>query len=253
MSTLTNVHGLPDPVVRALSWDGYGELVGDISVTGLLRPVQVAALEERHKDELPPEDVSERIWRLYGSAAHEFLYRSRDKDAVIAEQRLTMDVAGWTVSGKPDTYDTSTQSLTDFKTSSVWTAIFDPTGRSEWHAQLNCYRVLLEQNGYPVKALQVILICRDWNKKESLKRPDYPKIPIVAIDIPLWDIADAQAYMARRVLLHQAARETGKWADCTPEERWQNARTGAYARCEGYCAVSSFCPTLAREAAGIVR
>lgn len=41
----TNIHNLPDAVVRALSYDDYDK-VGDISVTGLLKPVQAASLEE---------------------------------------------------------------------------------------------------------------------------------------------------------------------------------------------------------------
>lgn len=238
MTLVTNNHNLPDPVVRALSYDDYDQ-VGDISITGLLKPVQAVALERIHKDELPPEDVSERVWRLFGSAAHEFLYRSRDPDAVIAEQRLTMDVAGWTVSGKPDTYDLNTKALTDFKTTSVWSLVYEPKGRKEWHEQLNLYRLLLEANGYEVRSLSVVAILRDWTKRDTFKRTDYPAIPIVALNIPLWIKADAEAFLMERVTLHKAAREQGTWPNCTNEERWQN-KTG-YARCEGYCRASTFC------------
>lgn len=245
MTTLTNNHNLPDPVVRALSYDDYDQ-VGDISITGLLKPVQARALEELHADDLPPEDVSERVWRLYGSAAHEFLYRSRDKDAVIAEKRLTMDVAGWTVSGKPDTYDLTTQELTDFKTTSVWSLVFEPKGRREWHEQMNLYRLLLEEHGHEVKSMQVIAILRDWAKRDVGKQ-GYPAIPIVCIDIPVWSRAEAEAFLLERVTSHKTARERGTWADCTDEERWLGKK--GYARCEGYCRASVFCPQLARERA----
>ena len=237
--TLTNNYNLPEPVVRALSYDDY-EQVGDISVTGLLKPVQAAALEALHADELPLEDVSERVWRLYGSAAHEFLYRSRDQDAVIAEKRLTLEVdGGWTVSGKFDTYDQTTHILTDFKTTSVWSLIFEPKGRKDWHEQLNLYRYMLECNGYVVEGLQVIAILRDWSKRDTFKRSDYPAIPIVAVDIPMWTMEQAGKFLMQRVRLHQKAREQGIWDDCTDEERWKN-KTG-YARCEGYCRASVFC------------
>jgi len=244
MTTLTNNYNLPDPVVRALSYDDYDQ-VGDISITGLLKPVQAAALEIIHKDHLPPEDVSERVWRLYGSAAHEFLYRSRDRENVIAEKRLTMGVEGWEVSGKPDTYDLTTRKITDFKTTSVWSVIFEPKGRQEWHQQLNLYRLLLEANGYEVEGLQVIAILRDWQKRDAVKRNDYPPIPIVAIDIPLWDKAHAEAFMASQVRAHKEARETGFWENCSDEDRWKNKN--GYARCEGYCRVAQFCPQLKAE------
>src|SRR3990167_2684259 len=95
---LTNVHALPDNIVRALTRDDY-DVVGDISITSLLRPPQMAYLEDAHKDEIT-EDVSDLVWRVWGSAAHQILYWAQDKEAVVAEKRLTMEVAGWTVSGK---------------------------------------------------------------------------------------------------------------------------------------------------------
>lgn len=240
----TNVHSLPDPVVRALSYDDY-DRVGDISVTGLLRPAQVAYLEEQHAADLT-EDVSDRIWQLFGSVAHGVLYRATDQSAVIAEKRLTMEVEGWTIAGKADIYDTNTKVITDYKTTSVWSVIFEPDGKAEHVAQLNLYRLLLESNGYPVEGLQVINILRDWSKRDSVKRNDYPRIPIHVTPIPLWSREQAEKYLVERVRAHQQGRK-GHYQDCTDEERWFNAKTGEYTRCAGYCSVSRWCPTLMRE------
>ena len=241
---LTNVHGLPDPVVRALTYDGY-DRVGDVSVTELLKPPQMAYLQSQHDAEIA-EDVSERIWQLWGSAAHEVLYRATNKDAVIAEKRLTMELAGWTVAGKADIYDTETQEITDYKTASVWSVVFEPAGRVEHHQQLNLYRVLFEANGYPIKSLRLIHILRDWNRKDSLNRSNYPRIPIHVLNVPLWPQEEAEAFLARRVMLHQAAREEGRYDGCTDAERWINAK-GDYPRCETYCNVSSWCDQYRRE------
>jgi len=241
---VTNKYNLPDAVVRAITYDDY-DAAGDMSVTGLLQPVQQAALMSIYAGDLPPEDVSEHVWRMFGSVAHEVLYRSRDPESVVAETRLHMQVGGWDITGKPDVYDVRTRTLTDFKTTSVWSLIYEPAGRKEWHQQLNLYRLLLEANGYPVESLQIIAILRDHQKRETFKRSDYPQIPIVAIDIPLWDKADAEAFLDERVRLHRRARDDGDWEACTDEERWKGK--SGYARCEGYCQVATLCPQLARE------
>lgn len=231
----TNVHNLPDPIVRALTFDGY-DVVGDISVTSLLRPTQVAALEVAHEHEIT-EDVSERVWQVWGSATHEVLYRATDKENVIAEKRLTMDVAGWTVSGKADIYDLSTRVISDYKTSSAWSVVFDPQGRKEHQAQLNIYRLLFEANGYPVDGLRLVMILRDWQERDK-NRTGYPQIPIHVIDVPVWDRPFAEKFLENRVKAHQAASE-GAFEECTDEDRWLNK--GVYTRCERYCKVAQWC------------
>ena len=238
MSKLTNLHDLPPALVRAVTFDDYDRGKADISVTGLLRPPQMAYLEQLHEAEIE-EDISERMWLLLGSAAHVIMERSVEAPQ-IAEERLFMPSCGWTVSGKSDMYDPDTQMITDWKVTSVWSVIYEPQGRIEYRQQLNLYRLLFEANGYPVKGLQIFCVLRDWQKRDAEKRSDYPAVPFKAITVPVWDKTEAQGFMTRRVLLHQKAREEGIYAGCTDEERWKNAK-GEYPRCAGYCRVAKFC------------
>src|SRR3990167_9252633 len=138
-----------------------------------------------------------------------------------------MEVAGWTVSGKADIYDINTKTITDYKTTSVWSVVYEPQGKQEHHDQLNLYRLLLEAKGCPVEGLQLIMILRDWTKKQSLGCKGYPPIPIHVMPIPLWTKAQGEAYLNNRVQLHQMARK-GHYVDCTDEERWWNAKTREY-------------------------
>lgn len=234
--TLTNLHNLPDPLVRAVTFDSYDQ-VGDISVTGLLRPTQMAFLESIHQSEAQ-EDVADRLWALLGSAAHEVLYRAGQGQ--MQERRLTMEVNGWTVSGKSDLYDPESGYITDWKVTSVWTVVFEPKGRKDWHEQLNLYRLLLEANGYEVKGLQVCAILRDWSERDRDRstRGDYPPVPFKLIDLPMWEKPFADKFLENRVNAHQAASE-GIYDLCTDEDRWLNK--GTYTRCERYCRVAPFC------------
>lgn len=243
-TTYTNNTGLPEPVVRALTADQY-VLVGDASITGLIRPGQIAGLERLHQHEMPPEEVADLLYRVLGSVAHEVLYRGRNPEAVMAEERLVTTVAGWVISGKPDVYDPETKTLLDFKLTSAWSVVFDPDGKTEHIHQLNLYAALLRRSGYEVGALQIVNLLRDWSRKEMFKRGDYPKTAIVVQDIPLWPEADAQAFLEERVGIHQMAA-TGYWEPCTNEERWLS-KVGVFNRCKSYCRVSTFCEQYAND------
>ena len=63
-----------------------------ISVTTLIRPPQQVALIERHKNELPPEDVMDKTWRVMGS---ENQTARRVKDRRAAETDMTCETKGW--------------------------------------------------------------------------------------------------------------------------------------------------------------
>lgn len=240
----TNVHNLPAPVAAALAHSDYTRGESDISITGLISPPQLAALYEQHKDEVV-EDVSELFWRVWGTALHDRYARFAD-ESLVAEERLYMECQGWVVSGQPDLRGDGI--LVDHKTTSAWTVVYEPTGRRDWHEQLNGYAHLCRANGYPVTKALVWASLRDWQRNQAANGGKYPPIPFVEIEIPLWSPEETEAWLSRRVLLHQAAREEGRWEDCTDEERWRNEKTGKYTRCEGYCPVSTWCPTLQREA-----
>lgn len=273
---LTNRLDLPDAIVRAIKNDKYDPGTGDISVTKLISPPQIAHLLRQHE---PIEDASDRIWSLIGQAVHGILERAYENDdSVIVERRFYTSCEGWNVSGQIDVYDPATQTIYDYKITSVWAR----DGKDEWDQQLNMLRVLLEDSGLPVKHLKIIAIFRDW-QKAKVGDFEYPESQVKPIDVDLWPYDTARGFMSGRVQLHQA--ETPR--PCTDEERWAKPEKWAvmkigrksavklfdkhdaaqtfidgskdaglldiqhrpkqYTRCGSYCPVAGNCPQLKAE------
>ena len=69
---LTNKYGAPEELVRAASYDDH-VTKGDISTTTLIDAPQIRYLKMTNDIE---EDVSDRIWMLFGTAVHHILERS---------------------------------------------------------------------------------------------------------------------------------------------------------------------------------
>jgi len=219
---LTNNAGLPQALVDAVTNDPYQQS-GHISVTGLIQPPRIKQLTTRHRDEISI-DASDRIWMLLGSNVHEIIERANQKDA-LQEERLSMEVLGWKVTGATDLYDNGV--ITDFKTTSVWSVLHGI--KSDWEIQCNLYAELWRNAGWPVDGLQIIAILRDWSKHQVKKSQDYPKYQVVTLPVKLWLPEDAHEYMTERVTLHQEA-EGLKDEDlplCSPSERWYRGDTFA--------------------------
>ena len=266
---LTNLHDLPAAIVAAVANDPYSG-GGDISATKLIDAPQIRQLTGKHRHEIQV-DVSERMWTLLGQAMHTILERAGAKaDGVIVERRLFAEISGWQVSGQFDALHLESGTLSDYKVCTT----FKKDGSDSWTRQLNVLRWLAHQNGYTIQRLEVIALFRDWRKGEALKSPDYPQAPMKRIDIPLWDLATTEAYIAQRVALHQQ-HMAGNTVPCTDEERWYSGTTyaltkpgakralrvastrealgeqdgytveerpGKFRRCEQFCDVAAFCP-----------
>ena len=219
---LTNKFGLPNPVVKALTRNEYSKGDSNRSITQLIDSPRVRILKQEHWEELE-EDVSEKMWAVLGSAAHKMFEETGD-DNHISEERLFTEIDGWVVSGAIDVQRIEEDGVTimDYKTTSVWSVIM---GKVEWERQLNCYAALVRKSkGSKVKGLKVIAILRDWRSRDAQDKIDYPKAPIVEIDINMWSEEEQDRYLNERVALHQKAefdRLTGMelpW--CSDEERW---------------------------------
>ena len=275
MGTLTNLHGLPQSIVDAVTNDPYTG-GGDISCTKLIDSPRVRVLGGKHKDEITV-DVSERVWALLGQAVHTILERAGlRQEGMVVEERLYAEVNGWQVSGQVDNMHLELHKLSDYKVTTVW----KKNGSDSWTRQLNVLRWLAHQNGYTITTLVVIAIFRDWRKAEALRDPSYPQAAIQTIPVPLWSLEETEEYIRERVAIHQAASK-GIDIQCTDEERWMSPSTfalmkdggkravrvadhaddlgdvmegysiverkGEPKRCLMYCDVSAFCTQWAKE------
>ena len=266
----TNVHNLPEAIVKAVSAFNYPPKPSRYSVTDLIAPPQIRQLKIKHWDFLE-EDCSSRLWALLGQACHAVLDKSKPVDA-LAEEKLVIEFEGVTLSGKSDLYHDGR--LEDYKITSTFSFLLEKgKPKKEWAAQLNVYSWLSQKLGYPVKELWIRAILRDWQGSKVKTDADYPPIPFQSVSVPLWTLEGQERYIRARLEAHKALNP-----QCSDEERWLRAsswavmkndnkrafrvfdnveqaenlaktdksfsvveRKGSYNRCESYCPVRAFC------------
>lgn len=278
---LTNKHGLPDAIFRAVQgydrdYENTHKRRSDISATTLLNPPQAVQLNRLHFKEIE-EDASDRLWALLGQAVHAILAKA--ETSALTEQRLYMEIGGWTLSGQYDRLTLlPTGHLQDYKVCSVWEVIYGL--KAEREQQLNVLAELCAANGHAVTSLEIVCILRDWQKAKAAENDhEYPQAGFARIAVPLWPQLKRRAFIEARVRLHQQARN-GVIAQCTDEDRWYSGeqfavmkkgrksavrlhearesadkmaadlgaghtvehRRGVNKRCESYCRVAPFCP-----------
>ncbi len=280
---ITNKFNLPESIVRAVRNDPYDPgLDSDITVTQLISSPRVFQLKRKHAGQLT-QDVSDQIWCLLGSALHVVLERAEVE--AITEKRLCIERQGAIISGQFDRLLVKDGLLQDYKVTSVYN-VRDGI-KPEWEAQLNVLALILKDNGFQIKVLEVVVILKDWSKSR-VGSGDYPEAPIMTISVPLWSEENAECYIDERIRLHQLAEH--ELPECTAEERWQTAnvyalmkegrktavklfesedeaeaackaagdkhhlvfRPGKSIRCESYCPAAPFCEQYQREKASVV-
>jgi len=213
---LSNVHNLPQAMVNAMS-DFQKPSKNVLRVSELINAPKQKELRLKHWDEIE-EDVSERLWALLGNAMHYILEKGAPDDS-FGEERLRAQIDGMIISGQADLWHMGV--IEDYKTTSVNSYTFGL--KPEWVAQLNVYRWLWYKSGFKAKALKIHCILRDWIRSKAFMDKDYPQIPFVTIDIPMWTIEETEQYIKARVALHKLRVAP----PCTNEEKWTRPTTYA--------------------------
>ena len=228
----TNRHNIPQEIINAVHNDSYSKGKATISATGLLQPPRIRLLAQENYEKLTI-DVSDEIWKLLGQSVHTILERANENNEdVITEQRMFTVVNDWTVSGQTDSIDVKSNTLKDYKVTSVWSIVSAlKEGKVEWEQQLNIYAYLYKQTtGKNIDQLNIIAIARDWNKNQYLRSGgDYPPSPVTVLDIDLWSDEEQEDFIKQRVSIHQEAEVdyliNDKLPFCTDEERWRRKDT----------------------------
>jgi len=232
---ITNKYNLPQPFVDLVSGDTYSKGKSDITTTGLAQPPKIAELTRRHASEITM-DASEKVWTMMGTANHYVLEQIalRNPERYVTEQRFYLDIDGVKLGGQIDLFDRETETLWDYKVSSVYKAMSDD--KLEWTKQANVNKLLCEHNGIHPKKLAVLLVMKDWKRKEAEFKADYPKCAIQEIPLPAWREEETLAYIKSRINLHNSAKlieEEDAIPVCTEEERWARPTTWAVLKEKG--------------------
>tara|TARA_R100001460_G_scaffold51064_4_gene89663 strand:- start:1333 stop:2187 length:855 start_codon:yes stop_codon:yes gene_type:complete len=276
----SNRTNLPDVIRKAVLNDGYdGHKKSDITVSTLIAPPQINVLRKKFRDFIVV-DVEDRLYSLFGSAIHKVFEQageSSNKD--IIEERFYAMINGMSLSGQVDRLIPSENKISDWKFTGVNKIIY--SNFEDWEKQLNCYAYLARLNGYQIEKLEVIAVLRNWERMKVKTQQNYPESMIQIVEIPVWADQKIQAFIEKRIELHQNAR-AGTIAPCTEEEKWTKDhiwalmkkgrktavklfknkrdipsvlekeqfiqfRKGESLRCENYCDVKDFCPQYDKE------
>jgi len=238
---LTNKFGFPEPLLRALSYDGY-EKRGFISTTALIDSPKVRIL--RNNTEYY-EDVSDLIWSVRGNAMHVVLERAAemidkfDKENGLLSPRYESEIKlDYKMLGKhltpaetddgihlTGTFDlmhiASPVTLFDYKDTSVWKVIkckktIDERGATvyqagpedvkDWAKQTNIYRYIIwKTRGIIVEKINIIVFLKDWKQSEAYKE-DYPAKPVIIVSIPIYNFESVERFIEKRLELHHGAQ-----------------------------------------------
>ena len=279
---VTNKFNIPGPLYKAILNDDYTKGSCDVTVTTLLKPVQMILLEKKHADEIE-FDVLDNLCVFLGRSLHKGLEEAESE--ALVEQRFykTFNVKGIgdiTLGGCVDYFDPFSETICDYKLTNVF-GVRDGL-KPEWIYQLNAYAHLVRANGMPVSNLQICAILKDWSKSQASNNPDYPQQPVLVMPVPVWSDPEAEDYIQSRLQAYAYGLKDGCCFGCTDEELWKqpdiwkvfkgsNIRAtkcfdteleakmfiesqsesdkyriqffpGKRQRCEGFCKVSRWCP-----------
>jgi hypothetical protein len=219
---ITNKQNLPQAFVKMAESD-YTPTPKQYSATALLKGVREVILERRHGDKIE-QDASDMIWLLFGTAVHSILEKQAEGDTEFKETFVKMPVGDYYVSGRFDLYNATTQTITDYKTCSVWKVIFGDY--TDWKKQLLIYGTIMNYCGFPVKHGQIVAIMKDHSKRDAKIKPDYPELPVKTIkfDFTNADFTEIDAFIRDRLKqLSTAEKMTDdELPVCTPEERFNS-------------------------------
>lgn len=213
---ITNKKNLPDTFVKVLERDHHRG--ADYSASQLTKPVQMVHLEKRYSEQIV-EDVTDKIWALFGSAVHSILQKGETENQLV-EEFLKEKIGDVTLSGMSDIYENG--KISDYKVTSAWSWVFIADKMADFESQLNTYAYLFEKAGFPVENLEIVMILRDWIASKAKHDTSYPDCQVQVIPIRLWTMAERFDYIGGRINLYEAYKDTpdNELPDCTPEERW---------------------------------
>jgi len=139
---------------------------------------------------------------LRGQLFHALFERAQ-RNGLIRERRFARAIDGVVITGQPDEVDPERGLMVDYKTKPQ----IPPTVAFEYEAQLNIYRWILA-DGYDLATGEPI-------------RCDIRQLGIVFLtmndltkrQVPVWDLAQTEAWLRPRALAIQAALDGGDWPE----------------------------------------
>jgi hypothetical protein len=221
---ITNKLNLPQPFVDAAT-SSHKYKPNRYSVTEVLGGTCEAVLKRRHAGEAT-EDVSSMLWAILGTAVHKVLESAQSGPEQHQEQWICVSIDNdgetYELSGVPDLYDESDETVTDWKVTSVWQVTFGDY--EKWRRQTATYCWMLRQLGHRASRGQIVAMLRDYSQRKARTERDYPPYPVQTVG---WDFTDEDMQSIGRDVADwfsdvafQEKLSDEELTPCNPEQRW---------------------------------
>lgn len=219
---ITNIYGLPQPFVDAVSKE-YAPTPKRYSVTTILKDNREIILSRRHGNEIE-QDVSDMIWAIFGSAVHKVLETAGEQNELLKEFFMTAEVIeGYTLSGVCDVYDTVNGEVIDYKVVSTFKCLKGDFEDFRKQGILYCW--LLREGGFHASKSTFYMILRDWQGSKARFDASYPQHQVqkVTFEYSDKDFEECKKWLIGKFesLKHDEELEDDEIAVCSPESRWR--------------------------------
>lgn len=125
-----------------------------------------------------------RLAAVMGTAIHTAIEGAlRRQDPWEDRYLLEVEVSHDGLTGHVDCYEIAEQAVTDWKTITKKKAPYFPSKQQRW--QVHLYGWLMEANGYPVKTVGLVGICRDGSEDDVVEHRE-PYDPAIAAEALAW-------------------------------------------------------------------
>ena len=237
----------------------YDERPNSVSATGLIRPLRQLVLSQQNKTLLKTVDISDLVASRMGSAIHDGCEQAwkdpknimkalkvlgASDDAinsikvnptvlqegdipVYVEQRAEREIINFVVSGKYDLVLDGT--LNDYKSTSVWTYIFDSNADS-YTKQGSIYK-WLNPDKITSDYININYIFTDWSSSKARQDPkQYPQQRVLTKKYPLWSNEETENWIMNKLEAYKALADSPQDAlpECTDEELWASKTVYKY-------------------------
>jgi hypothetical protein len=257
----TNKNNVSLALAVFLMYDNYeyDERPNSISATGLIRPLRQLVLSKQNPALLKTVDIADLVATRMGSAIHKgcedawtdpenvknalkVLGASEDaidnikinppyikpgETPVYVEQRAEKEILDFIISGKYDLVLDGT--LNDYKSTSVWTYIFDSNADS-YTKQGSIYK-WLNPDKITSDHMNINYIFTDWSAaKARMDTKSYPQIKTLTKQYPLWSTEETENWIMNKIEAYKALATTPQEGlpQCTDEELWATEETFKY-------------------------
>lgn len=250
----TNTQNIPLPLAVFLATDDYDYEPDTISATSLLKPIKQLVLSKRI-DPSTTIDLSSLISSRMGTAIHSAFEKAwkepqtalkrlgypqhiidrikinpltvkEDDIPVYQELRSYKQIKNITLSGKFDFV--AEGKVYDIKSTSVYTYL-NQTNKEKYIQQGSIYR-LLNPDIITQDTMCIIFVFTDWNKKDSLSNPNYPKNRVLFQNLTLMSLEQTQKFVEDRLnqIQKYMDKPEHKIPPCNDEELWRSETVWKY-------------------------